>query len=54
MGMSQHISTLVAKHAQVDDQISREAKRPLPDWVALNQLKREKLRLKEELDRIAH
>ncbi|MBY0582517.1 MAG: YdcH family protein [Sphingomonas sp.] len=46
---SQHLSALEAKHAHIDRQISNEAQRPLPDPLILASLKKQKLRLKEEI-----
>ncbi|MBB5709008.1 YdcH family protein [Sphingomonas xinjiangensis] len=46
-----HQSALTAKHMKLDQQISSEAQRPLPDQMLIAQLKKEKLRLKEELGR---
>ena len=44
-------ATLAAKHARIETQIAQEAQRPQPDWSTIAQLKKEKLRLKEELSR---
>ena len=44
-----HQATLSARHAQLDSRIAAEAQRPLPDQLAITRMKREKLRLKEEL-----
>lgn len=44
-----HFSALEAKHAGLDRQIAAEAQRPLPDATALAALKKQKLRLKEEM-----
>lgn len=49
-----HLSALAAKHAQLENQISQEHQRPYPDTAALSQLKKEKLRIKEEIARITH
>jgi hypothetical protein len=49
-----HESALSAKHAQLENQIVLESQRPLPDSTALAHLKKEKLRVKEELARYAH
>lgn len=46
-----HQSALSAKHTKLDQQISSEAQRPLPDQILIAQLKKEKLRLKEEIAR---
>jgi hypothetical protein len=44
-----HFSALEAKHAVLDRKIAAEAQRPLPDTAALAALKKQKLRLKEEM-----
>ena len=48
------MTTLAAKHARIETQIAQESQRPLPDWSTIAQLKKEKLRLKEELRRVQH
>ncbi len=44
-----HVSALQARHAGLEARISEEAQRPQPDTAALNRLKKEKLRIKEEI-----
>jgi hypothetical protein len=44
-----HMTTLQTRHAGLDRRIHEEAQRPLPDAALLAQLKKEKLRLKEEM-----
>jgi hypothetical protein len=44
-----HYSALEAKHAVLDRQIADETHRPLPDTAALAALKKQKLRIKEEM-----
>lgn len=44
-----HFSALEAKHAVLDQRIATESQRPLPDTVTLAALKKQKLRLKEEM-----
>ena len=44
-----HQAALATKHATLDRQIAAESHRPLPDPQVLAGLKRQKLRLKEEL-----
>lgn len=46
---SSHISALQAKHAGLEARIEAEKNRPLPDATILAQLKKQKLRIKEEL-----
>ncbi len=47
-----HHSALSAKHAVLDQQIATEAQRPLPDAATLAALKKQKLRIKQELAEI--
>jgi uncharacterized protein len=50
IGMHQaHVSALQAKHAGLEAQIDEEAHRPMPDMATLNRLKKEKLKIKEEI-----
>lgn len=44
-----HVSALEAKHAGLEAQITEETQRPAPDTATLNRLKKEKLRIKEEI-----
>ncbi len=44
-----HQAALEAKHATLDRRIADEAGRPHPDSVAIAGLKKQKLRVKEEL-----
>ena len=44
-----HVSALQAKHAGLDARIMEESQRPMPDTATLARLKKEKLRLKEEI-----
>ena len=43
------IAALKARHAALDQQVLDEQKRPAPDLMTLKDLKREKLRLKEQI-----
>jgi hypothetical protein len=45
-----HVSALQAKHAGLEARIVEESQRPLPDMITLARLKKEKLKLKEELN----
>lgn len=45
-----HISALQTKHAGLDARISAESLRPQPDMSLLSRLKKQKLRIKEELN----
>ncbi|API59128.1 hypothetical protein BSL82_07245 [Tardibacter chloracetimidivorans] len=46
---SAHIVALSAKHAELDERIFSESRRPLPNEALLQRLKREKLRIKQEI-----
>ena len=47
-----HVSALQHKHAGLERQLEQELNRPLPDPVLIQQLKKRKLRIKEELSHI--
>jgi len=50
MGMQQaHISALQTRHAGLDARISEESQRPMPDMATISRLKKEKLKIKEEM-----
>lgn len=44
-----HIAALQAKHAGLDAKITEEERRPFPDSALLIELKKRKLRVKEEM-----
>lgn len=44
-----HMSALRDKHEALERKINEEETRPFPDTIRINSLKKEKLRLKEEL-----
>lgn len=44
-----HMVSLEAKHASLDQRISEENLRPFPDTATLAKLKKEKLKLKDQL-----
>jgi hypothetical protein len=46
-----HVSALQQKHAGIEQQIHDEMTRPKPDAVAIQALKKRKLRIKEEIAR---
>jgi hypothetical protein len=49
---SPHASALETKHASLDARLSEELSRPVPDAGTIQQIKRAKLRIKEELSAI--
>lgn len=50
MNLVAHIDSLKAKHAALDQAIHDEETRPLPDVGRLHDLKRQKLKIKDELE----
>lgn len=44
-----HVSSLAAKHAEIEARINDEQRRPLPDMNVVALLKKQKLRLKEAI-----
>lgn len=47
-----HVSALQLKHAGLERQLADEQSRPQPDLVAIQLLKKRKLRIKEEIAHI--
>ncbi len=52
MTLQSHIEVLKDRHAGLESRIAEEDHRPRPDADALVRLKLEKLRLKEEMERL--
>lgn len=50
MSLHEHVTSLRTKHAQLDRLIDDESHRPMPDQATITRLKKEKLRLKEEIE----
>jgi len=51
MGTAAHVEQLTRKHRQLDKMIEKEAVQPGASDMTIKELKRQKLRLKEEIDR---
>lgn len=49
---SQHVDALNSKHAGLDARLRAEMSRPAPDTGLVQDIKKQKLRIKEELSRI--
>jgi hypothetical protein len=47
-----HVSSLQHKHAGLERKLQEEMSRPLPDDAVVQELKKRKLRIKEELEHI--
>ena len=52
MSLQSRFESLQSRHASLDARIGDEGQRPKPDDDAIGKLKREKLRLKEEMERL--
>lgn len=52
MNLEAHVENLNAKHAEIENNIHTEEHRPHPDGLRIMELKRQKLRIKEELERL--
>lgn len=50
--VSGHVDALHSKHAGLDARLAEELARPQPDAGLLQDLKKQKLRIKEELSRL--
>ena len=53
MSLSAHIQNLEKRHSVLEGKIESEFVRPLPDFVKVTQLKKQKLLVKEELQRLS-
>jgi len=53
MGSGNHISSLKDKHAELEHAIELENSRPLPDEMLIQDLKKQKLRIKDEIARVS-
>ncbi|MEM7724178.1 MAG: DUF465 domain-containing protein [Pseudomonadota bacterium] len=52
MSLSAHLQELKRKHAHLSDRVEEAQRSPAVDDLALRELKKEKLRLKEEISRL--
>lgn len=52
MSLQSRMESLKARHAELESRIADEDQRPKPDPEVVSRLKREKLHLKEELERL--
>lgn len=52
MSVIDHIDSLRSKHAYLEQALGSELHRPMPDPVEVQRLKREKLRIKDEIRRL--
>lgn len=54
MSVQEHVDSLRHKHAHLEQLIDQEVHRPLPDQATVARMKKEKLRIKEEIERLRH
>lgn len=52
MSLSAHIEALEKKHAELKAAVHEESARPLPDFARVTEWKKQKLKIKEELQRL--
>lgn len=52
MALEAHVSELTDKHRALEQKIETELARPSSDSIVISELKREKLRIKDELERL--
>jgi len=52
MGQDARTDALKAKHAEIEIILTEEERRPFPDFVMVQELKKQKLRVKDELRRV--
>jgi hypothetical protein len=53
MAFEQRIESLKTKHSSIDEELQAESHRPHPDEDRLHRLKREKLKIKDEITRLS-
>lgn len=53
MSLEQRLEALKVRHSTLENRIQQESSRPLPDNVEIHALKKEKLRIKDEIVGIA-
>lgn len=53
MSVTAHIEELKKKHANLSERVKTQARRPGIDALELSSMKKEKLRLKEEIERLS-
>ena len=49
MSVDEHVAALKAKHAELDKMLQNESIRPYPDDCVITDIKKQKLRIKDEL-----
>jgi hypothetical protein len=54
MSIDSHLSELVRRHQVIEEAILAETNRPASDDTRLHELKRKKLHLKDEIEKLKH
>jgi hypothetical protein len=54
MSLNAHLQELRRKHQSLSDEVERASRNPARDDLAITDLKKQKLRLKEEIERLSH
>jgi len=54
MSLSSHLTQLKKKHEHLSFEVERAEKSPATDRLQVKSLKKEKLRLKDEIERLSH
>lgn len=54
MMLADHIETLRSRHRTLEEAIDLEISRPMPNAETLHDLKRQKLRIKDEITQLEH
>ena len=54
MSLEDRVKTLEEKHQDLERILAEEENRPLPDNIAIHDLKRQKLAIKDEISRLTH
>ncbi|MDA7947175.1 MAG: DUF465 domain-containing protein [Hyphomicrobiaceae bacterium] len=52
MALEAHVAELTDKHRALEQKIENELARPSADSIVISELKREKLRIKDQLERL--
>ena len=53
MSLNAHLQELRKKHQHLSDEVERAVRSPATDDLAITDLKKQKLRLKEEIERLS-
>ena len=54
MSIDSHLSELVRRHQAIEEAIQAEENRPASDDIKVHELKRKKLHLKDQIERLKH